>query len=93
MWRSGSQKHGSGRRGLGRGAFSRLVTERWEGTMVVVEGALVLVLLLLCAVLVGSSAHSTSVICSTSVGRPMGRLSMDAVFFQWSDSVYSASRI
>ena len=26
VWRFGSQKHGSGRRGLGRGAFSRLVT-------------------------------------------------------------------
>lgn len=40
-----------------------------------------------------SSAHSTSVMCSTSVGKSIGRfwMEVDVSFFQWREVVYSAS--
>ena len=93
--RSGSQKHGSGRFCLGLGAFSRL--DMWSGWWVLWRLVPLELLGLVVEVNPGgggeSSAHSTSVMCTTSLGSEMGRFSMvlEVGFFQWRAWVYSAS--
>ena len=67
--RSGSQKQGSWRFCLGRGAFSRL--DIWRGWELMEDDVV------LGSGLGSSPAHSTALMCTTSGGRAMGRLTMD----------------
>ena len=68
--RSGSQKHGSGRKALGRGAFSKLDSTCFAAPFFTPSPPPTVDW---CIADGPSSAHSTSVICSTSFGREIGR--------------------